>query len=286
MQIDFIDQSNFLQKSDIVNSWARFPKNLQTLIDDKMLGDSIYNDIFKDINLDICYKTYFGIISEYILVNLFHAIFDSNKTNNISLDSIFFAESTDKAYNEFIDETHVRYLQYFISKRDLSIIENVFVEFILVDNMGIRELNREYLQRDYSTDVLSFPLYVMPFCKISHIINSYVISNISMQPITKLSNKQSVIKSLDSKLEVDYQPTQCLGSIVINTQEALNQSDLLGHNVHTEVCILFVHALLHLLGFNHESDFGEQRRIEKIIIESLRLPYGLIERTLDSSKSN
>ena len=42
--------------------------------------------------------------------------------------------------------------------------------------------------------------------------------------------------------------------------------------------MLMLHGLLHLAGYDHETDDGEMARREEKLREKLRLPHGLIER--------
>ena len=53
----------------------------------------------------------------------------------------------------------------------------------------------------------------------------------------------------------------------------------LGHGRDDETALLFTHGLLHVLGFDHESDGGQMRAKECEIIEKFRLPKSLIVRT-------
>ena len=46
-----------------------------------------------------------------------------------------------------------------------------------------------------------------------------------------------------------------------------------------EVTLLFIHGLLHLLGYDHEIDSGEMREKEREIIKEFNLPKSLIIRT-------
>ncbi|MGJ9366302.1 rRNA maturation RNase YbeY, partial [Campylobacter jejuni] len=55
----------------------------------------------------------------------------------------------------------------------------------------------------------------------------------------------------------------------------------LGHSYEEEISLLFIHAMLHLLGFDHENDNGEMREKEKELIEHFNLPKSLIVRTLE-----
>lgn len=69
-----------------------------------------------------------------------------------------------------------------------------------------------------------------------------------------------------------------LGSILINSNLAELKADELGHTLKDEITLLFIHGLLHLLGFDHECDSGEMREEEKKIITQFNLPKSLIIR--------
>ena len=70
-----------------------------------------------------------------------------------------------------------------------------------------------------------------------------------------------------------------LGSIVISESFVSQKATLLGHSLQDEFSLLFIHGMLHLLGFDHEKDDGEMRQKEKEIIEAFDLPKSLIVRT-------
>jgi len=53
----------------------------------------------------------------------------------------------------------------------------------------------------------------------------------------------------------------------------------LGHSYNDEVTLLFIHGLLHLLGFDHEVDNGQMREEERKLIEYFSLPKSLILRS-------
>ena len=73
-------------------------------------------------------------------------------------------------------------------------------------------------------------------------------------------------------------PFMPLGTIVINIDKVKEKSKELGHSESDELTLLFVHGLLHLVGYDHETDNGEMRRKELEIIESFNLPKSLILR--------
>jgi probable rRNA maturation factor len=114
----------------------------------------------------------------------------------------------------------------------------------LVSDARVRALNRRYRHRDYATDVLSFPADGPP-------------------PIS---------------------PDPFLGEVVIAQGIARRQARDAGHSDLTELKVLALHGLLHLLGYDHETDDGPMRRAEQRLRRKGGLREGLIERhsVLDS----
>ena len=51
-----------------------------------------------------------------------------------------------------------------------------------------------------------------------------------------------------------------------------------GHPLQTELRVLSLHGLLHLLGYDHESDDGKMARVEARLRKKAGLNAGLIER--------
>ena len=92
-------------------------------------------------------------------------------------------------------------------------------------NEKIRELNREYRNKDCATDVLSFPIYEK--------------------------------KDIESR-NFDTDDFAALGDIVVSAEKALEQSVLYGHSFEREIAFLCVHSVLHLLGYDHEQSKEEE----------------------------
>lgn len=69
------------------------------------------------------------------------------------------------------------------------------------------------------------------------------------------------------------------GDIAISLDIARRNARLQGHSIGDEVKILVLHGLLHLAGYDHETDNGEMARREKMLRKKLGLPSGLIERS-------
>jgi probable rRNA maturation factor len=105
------------------------------------------------------------------------------------------------------------------------------VTVALVRDRDIRKLNRKYRGFDRATDVLSFPSANEPG---QHGGEGFI--------ATEASNH--------------------LGDIVVSTDTAMRQADDAGHSLEHEVDELVMHGVLHLCGFDHESDRGEMNRLE------------------------
>ena len=123
-------------------------------------------------------------------------------------------------------------------------LSNADVELIITDDETMYALNSEHRGKASSTDVLSFPLEA-PF------------------------TEQSVFG-------------MPLGSIVIAESYIVQKAKELGHSIQDELSLLFIHGMLHLLGFDHERDEGEMRMRENELITQFDLPKSLIVRTQEN----
>lgn len=106
-----------------------------------------------------------------------------------------------------------------------------------VDNKEIRNLNKDYRNKDKSTDVLSFPLGENGIYDLNNETGAYL-----------------------------------LGDVVISLETAMKQARVYGHSLEREIGFLTVHSMLHLLGYDHETDKLEARKMrekEEAILEKL-----------------
>jgi len=105
-----------------------------------------------------------------------------------------------------------------------------------------------------------------------------IVSNNEMQEINK---EQRGIDKPTDVLSFPYEdmPMSPLGSIVISNDFVKEKALEFGHKVSDELSLLFIHGLLHILGYDHEVDNGEMRQKEKELIEKFALPKSLIVRT-------
>ena len=73
--------------------------------------------------------------------------------------------------------------------------------------------------------------------------------------------------------------TAALGDLAISVQRAAAQAAEWDHSLGDELHILLLHGVLHLLGYDHESDRGEMARAERKWRKHFALPQTLISRT-------
>ena len=115
------------------------------------------------------------------------------------------------------------------------------VSVTFTDNEGIRELNRKFRNIDRPTDVLSFPLF----------------------DYTGESEEPPVDEFVGM-----------LGDIVISLEQAKKQAEEFGHSFEREAAFLTVHAMRHLLGYDHEAGGDEEadmRRRQREILDRMGL---------------
>ncbi|MCH5300504.1 MAG: rRNA maturation RNase YbeY [Ruminococcus sp.] len=115
----------------------------------------------------------------------------------------------------------------------------VEISVTFTDNAQIKVLNAQYRDKDIETDVLSFPM------------------------------------GENGKYDINMETgAQILGDIVISMEKSVEQADRFGHSLQREVGYLTAHSMLHLLGYDHETNMDRIRMREKeeLVMEQLGLP--------------
>ncbi len=95
-------------------------------------------------------------------------------------------------------------------------------------------------------------------------------------------NKPTDVLSFPSPPEIAREHA---GDLAISLETAARQAEVYGHSLRDEVRILLLHGLLHLSGFDHETDNGEMAAREAALRRELRLPNTLIGRVGQPSRS-
>ena len=96
----------------------------------------------------------------------------------------------------------------------------------------------------------------------------------------EINHEQRGINKATDVLSFPYEQVSggLMGSVVISTNTASRVAGELGHSIECEIALLFLHGVLHILGYDHEIDNGQMRQKEKEVIEHFSLPDSLIIR--------
>lgn len=96
----------------------------------------------------------------------------------------------------------------------------------------------------------------------------------------EINREQRGIDKVTDVLSFPYEQVSggLMGSVVISTDTASRVAGELGHSIECEIALLFLHGVLHILGYDHEIDGGQMREKEKEVIEHFSLPDSLIIR--------
>jgi len=83
---------------------------------------------------------------------------------------------------------------------------------------------------------------------------------------------------------VDGPEETLLGDIVISLETAIRQAEEFGHSMERELAYLTIHGMLHLSGYDHETEEekAEMRKQEEFILSEL----GIRRETIGSSNSD
>lgn len=109
-------------------------------------------------------------------------------------------------------------------------------------------------------------------------IELLVVKNDEIQALNKVHrNIDKPTDVLSFPLDFDF-PNMPLGSIVISTDFVEEKAKEYGHSFDEEFTLLYIHGILHLLGYDHEVDNGEHRNKEEELIKEFNLPDSLIVR--------
>jgi probable rRNA maturation factor len=90
----------------------------------------------------------------------------------------------------------------------------------------------------------------------------------------------------DKPTDVLSFPSATGGDIAICAGIARQNARRLGHSVSDEIKVLLLHGMLHLAGYDHETDSGEMAAVEARLRLRLKLPGSLIERNHDPEARN
>lgn len=136
---------------------------------------------------------------------------------------IDFLNQGPSSYDSFEEVFNEYYVKIF---NKLKLKGEYITDVTVVDNKAIHKINREFRNVDRPTDVISFAFL-----------------------------------DEESERKLKGGPIN-LGQIIISYEKAEEQAKEYGHSLKREMVFLFVHGMLHLLGYDHMNEEDEKEMFE------------------------
>lgn len=130
-----------------------------------------------------------------------------------------------KEYREILDETI----------KEFGLEKSIEVDLLFVTKNKMKKLNNFYRNKNYTTDVLSFPL--------------------------------------NSKIELNFLEVIPIGQIIISPWKIKKQAKEFNHSLRREFCYIFTHGIAHLLGFDHQTE--EEAKIMNNHVENIMIKLNI-----------
>jgi probable rRNA maturation factor len=128
------------------------------------------------------------------------------------------------------------------------VAQPVMLTLLITDDDGIREMNTQYRQQDKPTDVLSFPLLEKPLVDApSEQLWSVPTSEETAQETPPFVTPPDMVTNL--------------GDIVMSWPTLVQQAKDAGHSELYELLYLLAHGVLHLVGYDDQTEAGYQAMV-------------------------
>jgi probable rRNA maturation factor len=142
--------------------------------------------------------------------------------------------------------------------RTVDITQPVMFTLLVTDDESIQEMNKQYREQNKPTDVLSFPLLDEPLVK---------------APADQLWQQQEAAATQEPKPAFITPPDMItnLGDIVMSWPTLVRQAQETGHSSTYELLYLLSHGLLHLVGYDDQTEAGYQTmlRIQQSVMQAV-----------------
>lgn len=125
------------------------------------------------------------------------------------------------------------------------------ISLTFVDDEQIHELNKQYRGIDRPTDVLSFAIRELgeDELEIIYDVEEYEENDGNEDHLDDDESGEAVIEPL--------------GDIIISIPTAIAQAEEYGHSIEREIGFLFIHGLLHLIGYDHDDEAEEKEMFSR-----------------------
>ena len=141
-------------------------------------------------------------------------IFSENIYDSWQIDEKFFIDTAKKILKFYLSLTEV-YEKSSLSSFDYN---TVSFDFLYCDSIKTHEINREYRNKDYPADIITFAIFA------------------------------------DSEEKFIFDGEINLGEVIIALDKVIEEADKKGVSKEFELSFLISHGILHLLGFDHQTE--------------------------------
>ena len=141
-------------------------------------------------------------------------IFSENIYDSWQIDEKFFIDTAKKILKFYLSLTEV-YEKSCLSSFDYN---TVSFDFLYCDSIKTHEINREYRNKDYPADIITFAIFA------------------------------------DSEEKFIFDGAINLGEVIIALDKVIEEADKKGVSKEFELSFLISHGILHLLGFDHQTE--------------------------------
>lgn len=143
-------------------------------------------------------------------------IFSENIYESWDIDEKYFLEIAKKIFKFYISIDDV-YQKSCLSVHDF---DSVSFDFLYCDSIKTHEINREYRDKDYAADIITFAIFA--------------------------DTPQDERFIFDGEIN--------LGEIIIALDKVIEEAEKKGKTKEKELAFLISHGILHLLGFDHQTE--------------------------------
>ena len=173
-------------------------------------------------------------MSEHAQIELYVTV--GNDQQNASIEALLESAPVDAVVAQTLQAVHVT--------------QPVMLTLLITDDEGIRDMNKQYREQDKPTDVLSFPLLDAPL--------------VQAPPEQLWTPAEEASEQATSQTPAFVTPPDTitnLGDVVMSWPTLAQQAADAGHSSIYELLYLLSHGVLHLIGYDDQTEEGYQAMV-------------------------
>jgi probable rRNA maturation factor len=184
-------------------------------------------------------------MQDHPLIDLYISVDDDGM--NTQIEQMLSAVNLDALTRLTLAETHIQ--------------QRVVMTLLVTDDKGIRDMNKQYREQDKATDVLSFPLLAKPLAQapVDQLWEPLTTLGPDGQPAPEFVTPPDAILNL--------------GDIIISWPTVLRQATEAGHDSLIELLYLLIHGILHLIGYDDQTETGYHAMVKMQMTVLQKLGY-------------